>query len=210
MNDDADLAGDHRRLRLQPGGTLGYPGEPLWWDLASLVAIMLLGHWIEMRSISQASGAPRELARLLPSTAQRLAKVIAGTVNGAGSVRVEVTGTGERTALANIMRLVEQAQTSRSRAQALADRAAFLLTIVRSSRAPSRRHQRTIVATRPAITSAADASRRFGCWTDKNGDQRDSVYTLRCRLASSGLRSRSKHVNARRIHPARRRPTDAV
>jgi Cu2+-exporting ATPase len=58
------------------------------------------------------------------------AKVIAGTVNGAGSLRVEVTGTGERTALANIMRLVEQAQTSRSRAQALADRAAFILTIV--------------------------------------------------------------------------------
>jgi Cu2+-exporting ATPase len=58
------------------------------------------------------------------------AKVIAGTVNGAGSLRVQVTGTGEHTALANIMRLVEQAQTSRSRAQALADRAAFLLTIV--------------------------------------------------------------------------------
>lgn len=58
------------------------------------------------------------------------AKVIAGTVNGAGSLRVEVTGTGERTALANIMRLVDQAQTSRSRAQALADRAAFILTIV--------------------------------------------------------------------------------
>ena len=167
--------------------TLGYPGEALWWELASLVTIMLLGHWIEMRSISQASGALRELARLLPSTAQRIvrdtiedvdisalqdgdlvlvrpgasipvdgvvrsgksdvnesmitgesipvaktdgAKVIAGTVNGAGSLRVEVTGTGERTALANIMRLVEQAQTSRSRAQTLADRAAFLLTII--------------------------------------------------------------------------------
>jgi Cu2+-exporting ATPase len=167
--------------------TLGYPGESLWWELASLVTIMLLGHWIEMRSISQASGALRELARLLPSTAQRIvgetiedveisalregdlvlvrpgasvpadgivqsgksdvnesmitgesvpvakvegAKVIAGTVNGSGSLRVQVIGTGERTALANIMRLVEQAQTSRSRAQALADRAAFLLTIV--------------------------------------------------------------------------------
>jgi Cu2+-exporting ATPase len=167
--------------------TLGYPGEELWWELASLVTIMLLGHWIEMRSISQASGALRELAGLLPSTAQRVvgeiiedveisalregdvvlvrpgasvpadgivqsgksdvnesmitgesvpvpkvegAKVVAGTVNGFGSLRVEVTGTGERTALANIMRLVEQAQTSRSRAQALADRAAFLLTIV--------------------------------------------------------------------------------
>jgi Cu2+-exporting ATPase len=56
--------------------------------------------------------------------------VIAGTVNGAGSLRVEITGTGEKTALAGIMRLVAQAQTSRSRAQALADRAAFLLTIV--------------------------------------------------------------------------------
>jgi P-type Cu2+ transporter len=167
--------------------TLGYPGEALWWELTSLVTIMLLGHWIEMRSISQASGALRELARLLPSTAQRVvgetieevaisalregdlvlvrpgasvpadgivangksdvnesmitgesvpvakvegAKVIAGTVNGSGSLRVNVTGTGERTALANIMRLVEQAQTSRSRAQALADRAAFVLTIV--------------------------------------------------------------------------------
>jgi Cu2+-exporting ATPase len=167
--------------------TLGYPGEALWWELASLVAVMLLGHWIEMRSISQASGALRELARLLPSTAQRIvgetiedveisalregdlvlvrpgagmpadgivqsgksdvnesmitgesvpvekiegAKVIAGTVNGSGSLRFKVTGTGERTALANIMRLVEQAQTSRSRAQALADRAALLLTIV--------------------------------------------------------------------------------
>lgn len=167
--------------------TLGYPGEALWWELASLVTIMLLGHWIEMRSISRASGALRELARLLPNAAQRItgetiaevpisalrsgdlvlvrpgasvpadgvvqsgdsdvnesmitgesvpaaksegAKVIAGTVNGAGSLRVTVTGIGDQTALANIMRLVEQAQTSRSRAQALADRAAFLLTIV--------------------------------------------------------------------------------
>src|SRR5690606_106840 len=57
-------------------------------------------------------------------------KVIAGTVNGEGSLRVRVTGTGEGTALAGIMRLVEQAQTSRSRAQALADRAARLLTAV--------------------------------------------------------------------------------
>ena len=167
--------------------TVGFPGDALWWELATLVTIMLLGHWIEMRSIFQASGALRELAKLLPSTAQRIvgerieevpiselregdlvlvrpgasvpadgivrngksdvnesmitgesapvqknegAKVIAGTVNGAGSLRIEVTGTGERTALASIMRLVEQAQTSRSRAQALADRAAFLLTIV--------------------------------------------------------------------------------
>jgi len=167
--------------------TLGFPGVPLWEELATLVTIMLLGHWIEMRSISQAQGALRELAQLLPNTAVRIAgdrveeipvselregdtvlvrpgasvpadgivrrgtsavnesmitgesrpiekregdKVIAGTVNGSGSLYVDVTGTGERTTLASIMRLVEQAQTSRSRAQVLADRAAFILTLV--------------------------------------------------------------------------------
>jgi P-type Cu2+ transporter len=168
--------------------TLGYPGFPLWWELATLVTIMLLGHWIEMRSIFQAQGALKELAKLLPDTAVRITaddrteevtvdrlrdgdlilvrpgaavpadgvvqsgkssvneamitgesnpvdkregdKLIAGTVNGQGSLRVQITGTGENTALAGIMRLVAQAQTSRSRAQALADRAAFLLTIV--------------------------------------------------------------------------------
>ncbi|MCL4848855.1 MAG: heavy metal translocating P-type ATPase [Acidobacteria bacterium] len=167
--------------------TLGYEGMALWWELSTLVTIMLLGHWIEMRSILQAQGALKELARLLPNTAVRVtgevteevpigdlregdlilvrpgagipadglvqsgasdvnetmitgesrpvkkeagAKVIAGTVNTEGSLRIEVTGTGDRTALAGIMRLVEQAQTSRSRAQALADRAAYLLTLV--------------------------------------------------------------------------------
>ncbi len=171
--------------------TLGYPGMPLWEELATLVAIMLLGHWIEMRSISQAQGALAELVKLLPNTATRVVAgggperleevplaaladrdlvlvrpgasvpadgvvrsgrsaldesmitgesrrvdkaegdtVIAGTVNGGGSLRVAVTGTAERTMLAAIMRLVEQAQTSRSRAQALADRAAFWLTVV--------------------------------------------------------------------------------
>jgi P-type Cu2+ transporter len=168
--------------------TMGVPGMALWWELATLVTIMLLGHWIEMRSISQAQGALKALAKLLPSDAERLGDggaietvpiaelrdgdvvlvrpgaavpadgtvregasdlnesmitgesrpvrkqagdgVIAGTVNGAGSLRVEVTGTGDHTALARIMRLVAQAQGSRSRAQALADRAAFLLTLI--------------------------------------------------------------------------------
>jgi len=167
--------------------TFGASGMPLWWELSSLVTIMLLGHWMEMRSISQAQGALRELAKLLPNTATRIvgermeevpvgelregdlllvrpgasvpadgavreghssvnelmitgesrpisknvgSEVIAGTVNGDGSLRVEVTRTGERTALAGIMRLVEEAQTSRSRAQVLADRAAFWLTLV--------------------------------------------------------------------------------
>ena len=167
--------------------TLGYPGMPLWEELATLVTIMLLGHWIEMKSIAQAQGALKELAKLLPDTAVRIVgddteevsvdalregdvvllrpgasvpadgvvregrsavneamitgesrpvekgegdPVIAGTVNGSGSLRVEVTKTGERTALAGIMRLVDQAQGSRSRAQALADRAAFWLTLI--------------------------------------------------------------------------------
>ena len=167
--------------------TLGFPGMPLWEELATLVTIMVLGHWIEMRSISQAQGALKELAKLLPATAVRVRgenteeipigdvresdtllvrpgaavpadgvvisgmspvneamitgesrpvskqegdEVIAGTVNGAGSLRIQVTGTGDKTALAGIMRLVEQAQTSKSRAQVLADRAAFYLTLV--------------------------------------------------------------------------------
>ena len=167
--------------------TAGFPGMPLWEELSTLVVIMLLGHWIEMRSITQAQGALKELARLLPDRATRIIgdaeeevpiaslqtgdlvlirpgarvpadgtvkdgtsqvdesmltgesrpvekkagdQVIAGTVNQSGALRVEVTGTGERTALAGIMRLVEQAQQSKSRAQAVADRAAFLLTVV--------------------------------------------------------------------------------
>ncbi|HEU5383350.1 MAG TPA: heavy metal translocating P-type ATPase, partial [Ktedonobacteraceae bacterium] len=55
-------------------------------------------------------------------------EVIAGTVNGSGALRVRVTRIGEQTMLAGIMRLVAEAQQSRSRAQALADRAAFWLT----------------------------------------------------------------------------------
>jgi len=161
--------------------------EALWWELATLVTIMLLGHWIEMRSIEQAQGALKELAKLLPDTATRIVdgveekvavnelkigdtvlvrpgesvpvdgvlrkgksdineamvtgesrpvkkregdEVIAGTINGEGSLRIEVTGTGEDTKLSGIMRLVADAQKSKSRAQNLADRAAQLLTAV--------------------------------------------------------------------------------
>src|SRR5688572_16631 len=52
--------------------TLGYRGMPLWEELATLVTIMVLGHWLEMRSISQAQGALKELAKLLPSRATRV------------------------------------------------------------------------------------------------------------------------------------------
>ena len=52
--------------------TIGYPGMALWEELATLVTIMLLGHWMEMRSIAQAQGALAELAKLLPSTAERV------------------------------------------------------------------------------------------------------------------------------------------
>src|SRR5205823_5177390 len=52
--------------------TFGFPAMPLWEELSTLVTIMVLGHWIEMRSISQAQGALKELAKLLPNTATRL------------------------------------------------------------------------------------------------------------------------------------------
>ncbi len=157
-------------------------GEGFFWELVTLIDIMLLGHWLEMRSVRQASGALNELAKLIPDTAERLlpdgasetipanalqtgdlllvrpgasipadgevtegqsnvneamitgesrpvkkepgAKVIAGTINGDGSLRVRVAAVGDQTALAGIMRLVEQAQQSKSKTQVLADRAA--------------------------------------------------------------------------------------
>jgi P-type Cu2+ transporter len=155
-----------------------------WWELALLIVIMLLGHWLEMRALGQASGALDALAALLPDAAERVtgdrvetvpidqlavrdivlvrpggrvpadgvvvdgaaeldesmitgesrpvpkgegARVVAGTVVTDSALRVRVDAVGEETALAGIRRLVEQAQTSRSRAQALADRAAALL-----------------------------------------------------------------------------------
>ncbi len=163
-------------------------GDTFFWELVTLIDIMLLGHWLEMRSVRQASGALDALAKLMPDTAEREradgvteevpvsqlrtgdmllvrpgasvpadgevargesdvneamitgesrpvrkapgAKVIAGTINGDGSLRVRVTATGEQTALAGIMRLVAEAQTSKSRTQVLADKAAAWLFYV--------------------------------------------------------------------------------
>ncbi|QLK24468.1 heavy metal translocating P-type ATPase [Natrinema zhouii] len=159
-----------------------------FWELVTLIDIMLLGHWIEMRSVRRASSALDELAKLMPDTAERITEsgdteeipaseleegdlvlvrpgasvpadgvveegesevnesmitgestpvskeptdeVIGGTVNGDGSLRVRISATGEETTLAGIMRLVEEAQSSESKTQALADRAAGWLFYV--------------------------------------------------------------------------------
>ncbi|WP_135667014.1 heavy metal translocating P-type ATPase [Halorhabdus rudnickae] len=161
---------------------------PFFWELVTLIDIMLLGHWVEMRSVRAASGALDELAKLMPDTAERVtesgdteevpvselgegdvvlvrpgasvpadgevvegessvdesmitgesrsvgkepgSEVVAGTVNQDGSLRVEITKTGEETTLAGIMRLVDEAQQSKSRTQLLADRAAGWLFYV--------------------------------------------------------------------------------
>ena len=166
---------------------LGLFDLEFWWELAALITIMLLGHWLEMRAIGQAQGALSALAELLPDDAERVAdgmvetvsidalrvgdivlvrsgarvpadgriveggaeldesmvtgesrpvakgtgdQVVAGTVATDSAIRVEVTAVGEDTALAGIQRLVAEAQSSRSRAQVLADRAAALLFYV--------------------------------------------------------------------------------
>ena len=158
-----------------------------WWELAALIAIMLLGHWQEMKAIGQASSALEALAELLPDEAERVTngttetvpisalresdvvlvrpgarvpadghvvegsadvdesmltgesrpvpkekgeRVTAGTVVADSALRIQVDAVGENTALAGIQRLVAEAQSSHSRAQALADRAAALLFYV--------------------------------------------------------------------------------
>lgn len=159
----------------------------LMFELASLITIMLLGHWIEMKSVAGAQGALKELSKLLPDQAEVIrgnktetiaisslkvgdvvlvrpgakipadgkvvegqsdvnesiltgeskpvhkntdSLVIAGSVNGDGSLKVEITTTGEKTFLAGVMRLVADAQASKSRLQMLSDQAAFYLTII--------------------------------------------------------------------------------
>ena len=53
-------------------GTLGLLGVEVWWELASLITIMVLGHWLELRAVSQAHSALDDLAALLPDTAERI------------------------------------------------------------------------------------------------------------------------------------------
>lgn len=165
----------------------GLPGEVFFWELATLVTIMLLGHWLEMASVMKAESALDSIKQLLPDSAEKLVKgkpqkvpvrdlkvgdlilirpgtnipvdgvvtegtssinesvvsgeskpvsksegdeVVAGTINQDGSLAVQVSKIGEDTALAGIMRLVAEAQASKSNVQVLADKAAYALTIV--------------------------------------------------------------------------------
>ncbi|MGK7371412.1 MAG: HAD-IC family P-type ATPase, partial [Candidatus Halalkalibacterium sp. M3_1C_030] len=163
-------------------------GQVFFWELATLVDIMLIGHYIEMKSVMSASRALEELAKLMPSEAhvvqddgstrdvplEELEKglkvlvkpgekipadglvvegkssvneslmtgeskpvskkqgdeVIGGSINGEGSLTIEVNRTGEDSFLSQVINLVRQAQESKSRTQDLANRAAFWLTIV--------------------------------------------------------------------------------
>ena len=167
---------------------LGVEGMLFFWETATLIDLMLVGHWVEMRSVMGASEALEELARLMPDEAHRLGPdgqvedvptaalrpgdrvlvrasekvpadgvvvagesavneaaltgesvpvekgagdaVIAGSVNGAGALTVEVRKTGEEAYLSQVVGLVREAQASKSATQDLANRAAFLLTVV--------------------------------------------------------------------------------
>src|SRR3990167_10882018 len=163
------------------------PEHTLFWELTTLITIMLLGHWLEMRAVSGARGALKELSKLLPDVAEVIrsgktetiplselkegdlvfvrpggripadgvviqgkseanesmmtgesapvpkyerSEVIAGTTNGDGSLKIRVAKVGELTFLAGVMRLVEEAQSSKSKLQILSDRAAFYLTVI--------------------------------------------------------------------------------
>ncbi len=172
--------------------SFGLEGMDFWWELATLVTIMLLGHWLEMASVQNAQGALKELAKLLPDEAELVSKrgtkivavaslkvgdlvlvrpgstiptdgivmkgeskvnesmltgeskpvsktvkslVIGGAINGSGALTIKVTKVGDDTALAGIMKLVADAQNSKSKTQIVADRAAFYLTFVAISAA---------------------------------------------------------------------------
>lgn len=161
-------------------------GNGFFWELATLITIMLLGHWLEMVAIQKAESSLGEIRRLLPDKAERVVNgvsktvlvsdlavndivlirpgtripvdgvivdgaslvdesattgestpvgknignmVTAGTINQDGALTVKITKLGDDTALAGIMRLIAEAQQSKSNVQVLADRAAFVLTV---------------------------------------------------------------------------------
>jgi len=167
--------------------TLGLQGDSFYWELATLVDVMLLGHWMEMASVQGASRALEHLADLVPAIAHKQVngqiedvavsaltegdrilirpgeqvpidgeviegvssvneafltgesrpvtkrehdETVAGSVNGEGALTIKVTRTGDKTTLSQIMRLVEEAQASKSQYQNLADRLAYWLTLI--------------------------------------------------------------------------------
>jgi len=166
---------------------LGLKGMDFFWELATLILVMLLGHWIEMRSVAAASGELELLVRLMPDDAhlvhgehimdvrttdlrqgnvilikpgEKIAadgvvvegdsyvdeslltgesrpvdkkkgdKVIAASLNGNGALRVEVSHAAKDSYLSQVVRLVEEAQQTRSKTQLLADKAARWLTLI--------------------------------------------------------------------------------
>jgi len=165
----------------------GLKGKFFFWELATLIDVMLLGHWFEMKSVLGASKALEKLAQLMPDTAHLLKgskvkevkisalkkgdkilikagekipadglvikgnsyidesmltgesrpvhkklkdKVIGGSVNGDGILEVRVEGTGEESYLTKVINLVKEAQSSKSKTQKFADKAANWLTII--------------------------------------------------------------------------------
>ncbi|WKN45387.1 copper-translocating P-type ATPase [Tunicatimonas pelagia] len=166
---------------------LGLEGKVFYWELVTLIDIMLLGHWLEMRSIMGASKALERLAELMPSEAHRVVgndihdvkisalkkgdiilikpgekvpadgkiiegdsdlnesaltgeskpvqksegdSVIGGAINGDGSIQVEVTSSGEDSYLNKVIKLVEEAQQTKSKTQSLANKAAGWLAYI--------------------------------------------------------------------------------
>src|SRR5579885_110138 len=166
----------------------GLPGKMFFWELATLIDIMLLGHWLEMKSILGAGRALEELAKLMPSVAHKIdpsgeikdvplselksgdkvlikpgekipadgevikgetsvnesmltgeskpvtkrvgATIIGGSINGEGSIEIQVKKIGKDSFLSQVIDLVKQAQESKSKSQDLANRAASWLTLI--------------------------------------------------------------------------------
>lgn len=167
--------------------TFGLKGEVFFWELATLIDIMLLGHWLEMKSVMGASMALEKLSALIPDKAhlkknneivdmnvdeikkgdiilvkpgekiptdgivvrggsfvnesmltgeskpvskETGSKVIGGSITEEGSLEIQVGGVGEETYLSKVIKLVKDAQASKSKTQFLADKAAFWLTLL--------------------------------------------------------------------------------
>ncbi|MFN3405389.1 MAG: copper-translocating P-type ATPase [Cytophagaceae bacterium] len=167
--------------------TLGLKGMDFYWEMASLIVIMLLGHWMEMKSVMGASRALDLLVKMMPATAHLLEdgkvtdipveqlskgdliivrpgekipadgtiiegesfldesmltgeskpvkkskddKAIGGSINGNGSLKINIDHIGKDTYLNKVIKLVEDAQKVKSKTQHLADRAAKILTFV--------------------------------------------------------------------------------